>query len=259
MTLNFDCGNQEALVGYLYDEQAPAERAAIAAHLLVCSRCAKDVAALGATRAELAAWTPPEVQLGFRVAAQESAGSALMSPLAVVEPSRWWRQPMPAWAQAAAAVLIFAVGAGLGALRGSANATPPGAAAVTSADAAVSPGDLAALEQRLRAEIAQLRPTAVATAEASTEPGAPVPAAAPASQAELLRQVRSLVEESEQRQQRELTLRTAAVIRDFDTQRRGDLARIEQTFGRMEGTTGVQVEQQRQVLNYLMRVSQQQP
>ena len=57
-------------------------------------------------------------------------------------------------------------------------------------------------------------------------------------------------------QQRELALRTAEVVRDLDSQRRGDLARIERTFGQMEGTNNVQVEQQRQMLNYLMRVSQ---
>jgi hypothetical protein len=77
--------------------------------------------------------------------------------------------------------------------------------------------------------------------------------------AALLQQVRAMIQDSEKRQQQELALRTAEVIRDFDTQRRGDLARIEQTFGQMEGTTGAQVEQQRQMLNYLMRVSQPQP
>jgi hypothetical protein len=158
---------------------------------------------------------------------------------------------MPAWAQAAAAALIFSVGLGLGAFRASA---PTGAADSASASiapaAGVSPADLAALERRLRSEMAQARPTAAATA-ATAGPSADHDA--------LLRQVQNLVRESEQRQEQELALRTAAIVRDFDIQRRGDLARIEQTFGRMEGTTGVQVEQQRQVLNYLMRVAQRQP
>ena len=65
-----------------------------------------------------------------------------------------------------------------------------------------------------------------------------------------------MIEDSEQRQQRELALRTAEVVRDFDAQRRDDLARIERTMGQMDGTTGVEVAQQRQMLNYLMRVSQ---
>jgi hypothetical protein len=45
-------------------------------------------------------------------------------------------------------------------------------------------------------------------------------------------------------------------VRDFDAQRRVDLTKIERTLGQMDGTTGVEVEQQRQMLNYLMRVSQ---
>jgi len=246
MTLIYECGNQEALIGYLYYECEPAERAAVAAHLAICPHCAAEAEAFRATRGSLAAWTPPEAQLGFRIVSDAV-------PDHVIRPARWWRQPLPAWAQAAAAVLIFGVGAGLGALRGSAgNATPATAALSVTAPAgpaAISAQDLSALEARLRSEMQQLRPVAATT---SHETAAPV--AGPS-----LDQVRALIAESEQRQQRELAVRTAEVIRDFDTQRRGDLARIEQTFGRMEGTTGAQVEQQRQLLNYLMRVSQRQP
>jgi len=65
-----------------------------------------------------------------------------------------------------------------------------------------------------------------------------------------------MIQESEQRQQRELALRTAEIVRDFDAQRQGDLTRIERAMGQMDGTTGVEVAQQRQMLNYLMRVSQ---
>ena len=166
---------------------------------------------------------------------------------------------MPAWAQAAAAILIFATGAGLGALRSTQTpASAPVAAPVAAlssvtasspapaAGSAVSAQQLAQLEQRLRAEMT------------SVGVGAGTGTATPAGTgtAPTLAEVRALIQESEQRQQRDLALRTAEVIRDFDTQRRGDLARIEQTFGQMEGNTGVQVEQQRQMLNYLLRVSQ---
>ena len=82
------------------------------------------------------------------------------------------------------------------------------------------------------------------------------PAAASAGDAQMLERVRAMIQDSEQRQQRELALRTAEVVRDFDAQRRVDLTRIERTLGQMDGTTGVEVEQQRQMLNYLMRVSQ---
>ena len=83
---------------------------------------------------------------------------------------------------------------------------------------------------------------------------APV-AAAPAD-ARILEQVRAMINESEQRQSRELGRRTTEVVRDFDAQRSDDLARIERTIGQMDATTGVEVAQQRQMVNYLMRVSQ---
>jgi hypothetical protein len=73
----------------------------------------------------------------------------------------------------------------------------------------------------------------------------------------LLARVRTLIEESEQRQQRELALRTAQVVRDFDSQRRVDLAQIQRNFGQIEGLTGAEAREQREMLNYLMRVSEQ--
>ena len=72
----------------------------------------------------------------------------------------------------------------------------------------------------------------------------------------ILQRVRTMIDESEQRQRRELALRSAEMVRDFDAQRNVDLTRIERTLGQMDGTTGAEVAQQRQMLNYLMRVSQ---
>jgi len=89
--------------------------------------------------------------------------------------------------------------------------------------------------------------TTTASAPAATSNG---------SDAQLLARVRALLDESEQRQRRELALRTAEMVRDFDAQRNDDLVRIERTLGQMDGTTGAEVVQQRQMLNYLMRVSQ---
>jgi hypothetical protein len=161
---------------------------------------------------------------------------------------------MPGWAQAAAACLIFGVGLSLGIVRGT---TPVVPAAQTAAAGTASPAsatsvtsrDLAALEQRLRTEMAELR---AAPAQASA--GAPQQ---PLSNAQIMAQVRALIEESELRQQRELALRTAQVVRDFDSQRRVDLAQIQRNFGQIEGLTGAEVREQRQMLNYLMRVSEQ--
>ena len=112
----------------------------------------------------------------------------------------------------------------------------------------MSASELADLEQRLRAEMAQLRPAALTAGAGSTVPAV--------SEAQVLARVRTLIEESEQRQQRELARQTTQVMRDFDSQRKMDLARIEQSFGQIEGLAGAEVRQQRQMLDYLIRASE---
>jgi len=101
----FHCGDTEALVGFLYEECGTDERAAIAAHLAVCSACTAEVGGLSVTRQQLSAWTPPDVRLDFRL-----AGDVTSAPR-----GSWWSSPLPAWAQLAAAIVIFAAGMVLGA------------------------------------------------------------------------------------------------------------------------------------------------
>ena len=245
MSQTFECGDNAALVTYLYGEGDPSERSAIEAHLGHCAACAAEVDALGSTRMLLAAWTPPESDLGFRIVSEPRSN--------VLRPSQWWRQPLPAWAQAAAAVLIFATGLSLGAFsRDTAETQPVAVAQAIPAETAVSSqavmtpavsrDDLAALEQRIRAELSQLRRVA-----------------APASSApdnQLLAEVRTLIDESEQRQRRELALRTAEVMRDVDAQRQFDFARVQRAIGQFEGQAGAEFQRQRRDLNNLIRVAQ---
>ena len=153
MTDTFTCGDYGALVSYLYDECAPGERLAISAHVAICSACAEELVALGATREQLASWAPPDAQLGFRIVSNPS-------PSNVLRPARWWQQPMPAWAQAAAAAVIFSTGVTLGALRGATPVISNGQAAAgqprttaASNASSVTRADLVALEQRLRSEL----------------------------------------------------------------------------------------------------------
>lgn len=244
---DYKCGDAVALAGYLYGECEPDEREAIDAHLAVCAVCAADVASLQNARRHLAAWSPPEIPLGFQMVSSASANP--LSANTVLRPASWWRRPLPAWAQAAAAVLIFASGAALG-LRAGAPPEPASSAAVSAparTSGAVSAQDLAALEQRLRREMSELRAV-------SSRPAAS-PATASPDESQLLRKVEALLAESERRQDRELALRLAQVVQDFDSQRRVDLARIERTVGQIEGLSGVQAEDQRQMLNFLRRVS----
>lgn len=274
MTETFQCGDNPALVGYLYGECELAERRAIEQHLPVCPACAAELETLGATRMQLAAWTPPDAQLGFRMvsdappfdSAQGTPGNvAGLAPSVIEGPSRWWARPIPVWAQAAAAAVIFASGLSLGVWRGTSGemASAGNASATTAAPLAAPPAtaaanvatasDLAALEQRLRSEMA----SEVALLRASASSAAGAPRQASVSEADILARVRALIDESEQRQQRELALRTAQLVRDFDSQRRVDLQNVRSIVGQVEGSTGAEIARQQQTLQYLMRVSEQ--
>ena len=151
------CATPEALVTYLYAECGPVERESIAAHVAICASCAEEVRALGDTRAHLASWSPPALPLGFQITRAESGPSAK-----VLRPAAWYRQPLPAWAQMAAAVAIFAAGMSVSAFRSSgeqprriveAAATRPVAmrADAQSDDLRVTRAEFARLEARLRA------------------------------------------------------------------------------------------------------------
>jgi len=152
------CGNHEALIGYLYDECEPAEREAVAAHLALCASCAEEIHALGDTRAHMVSWTPPALPLGFQITRTESD-----TPGKVLRPAAWWGRPLPAWAQAAAAVVIFAAGMSVNLERSGGGAPAPVVAQAPSAestpvaetpaadDITVTRAEFARLEQRLRA------------------------------------------------------------------------------------------------------------
>jgi hypothetical protein len=148
MTQNFQCGDQAALVGYLYDDCEPLERDAIAAHVISCAACAEELAMLSATRRQLASWTPPEARLGFRITAADADSNVVAMRPAGDGGTRgaWWRQPLPAWAQLAAAVVIFAAGVSLGAARGPLQAVP----VVDLGQRSTVEAELATVKQRLR-------------------------------------------------------------------------------------------------------------
>lgn len=280
MTQTFRCGDPEALITYLYDEGDRtegdrAERDAVAAHIARCASCADEVASLRSTRTVLAAWTPPEAALGFRMTREDERPAPV-----VLRPAAWWRQPLPAWAQAAAAVLIFAAGTTVGrtgsietgpaagTLAGTEVAAPAAAPApvtATPAAASTSPAaprngvaaagtmtlisrdELARLEQRLRA--LESRTSAMRTQNASATSAAP-------SNDALLQQVQALVTASEERQRRENILMVGNVVRDFDLQRRVDLRQVEDRLVRLHDNTGVALRQQNELANYLIRASQ---
>jgi hypothetical protein len=107
---------------------------------------------------------------------------------------------------------------------------------------------LAALERDLRQELQQARQGSRST---------PMPVRAEPDSAALMRQVQAIVNASESRQRDEMALRLAQVYRDWDMQRRGDIVRIEQRIGSLQGRTFKAEAGQQEVMNLLRRVSAQ--
>ena len=152
------CGNPESLIAFVYDECELEERESIAAHLAMCASCAEEIQSLRDTRAHLGAWSPPALSLGFQITRTESE-----APAKVLRPAAWWSRPMPAWAQVAAAALIFAAGMSVNVVRSSGQeaarvaseprATQPAAAPAPRAvsDFSVTRAEFARLDARLRA------------------------------------------------------------------------------------------------------------
>lgn len=155
------CATPEALVTYLYDECDPADRQLITAHVAGCASCAEEIEALSDTRAHLTSWSPPALPLGFQITRTETE-----PPAKVLRPAAWYKQPLPAWAQMAAAVAIFVAGMSVSAFRSSAEQSGERAARVVDASAprtvptadarragdfAVTRAEFARIEARLRA------------------------------------------------------------------------------------------------------------
>ena len=247
----FGGDRDHTLIAYIYDDIDVETRAGFEAHVASCERCRDDIDALRGVRSPLSHWYPPQPRVRS------------IEPHAAARRARWW-QEIPAWAQVAAALLILGVSAGIANLdvRHDANGftvrtgwskpaeAPAQPATPVNASASVaSRADVAALEERLRAEIRALE-TATAS-PAAAKPGA--------TDAELLRKVRALIDESERREQRELALRIAQVITDVNAQRLDDLRKIDVSLRGVQHNLGVEVLKQQQSLNYLAtRVSQRQ-
>jgi hypothetical protein len=240
----------DLLVTYLFNEMAMEERAGFDRHLASCAVCRAELEALRGVRSELKGWSAPEPSFHVTFdSARSRAGERGWS---------WAR--IPAWAQVAAAALFLGAGAGMANLEVSYGAAGlsvrtgwqhpgpargTGVAAVGPAQASPWRADLTALEQRLRSDFR-------AQSTGATLAGAPELDAA-------LRRVRALVEDSEQRQRRELGLRFAEMAREVEAQRQADLVRIDRSLGLISSRTGMEVMRTQQQVNSLaQRVSQRQ-
>jgi len=251
----------EALISYLYGEIDDEARAGFERHLSTCARCRTELHGLSAVHEELGRWTSPE-----------PAGSpsfvADTRPLPTRPPSGVGAvlRELPAWMHVAAAMLFLGAAAGLANIRVASTAdgftirtgwSQPAEGVVTGASSASHPisppwrADLAALEQQLRAALAAVESPDAKTASAAARSGG-----TPDDEV-TTRRVNALIQASERRQQRELALRVAELMRDLQTQRQADLVRIERSLGIIQSRTGMEVMRtQRQVNSLAQQVSQ---
>jgi hypothetical protein len=238
--MNHIADNHEALLDYLYEEGDPAERLMIARHLQECAACSVAVLEFQNVRGMLRDWTPPASELGFRVV-QDSAPAPGGNPEQPRRRTSSWgwipatSQRLP-WLQAAAAVLLFVAGMAVSQVNVDyAN----GAVVLSTGSAPVASG---------RGSSITLRPESLSYVPANPGPGA-IPQVLPSDQTAdtevLLQRVRAMIDQSEQRQQRELALRLSQVTREVDTQHQADLLRIQQDFGQQQDAT----------MEYLVRTS----
>lgn len=247
MSTLFTCDDKPTLIAYLYGEVDAALRERVDAHLATCQRCAAEVIALGDVRAELGLWVPPDAALGFSITRKSEPHSAT-----VLRPARWW-STVPAWAQAAAAVLVIAAGAAIANLQ--VRSGPDGFSVSTGwmAPALSAPVERAAVDREAegwRAALVSLEQQLRNEIRSTHEQNA-VRVTAPSADEATIRRVQQLLAASEERQQRELALRLTQFTVDMNMQRRADLQRITNSFGQF----GDQMMQQRQMLNNVIRVS----
>jgi hypothetical protein len=273
----YTADRDETLIAYLYGEIDEGQRAAFDAHVVTCERCRHELAELQGVRAHLREWTAPEPVRPLAMAAPFWSPAV---PAAATTP--WWRG-IPVWAQVAAALLVLGVSAGIANLdvhydrtgltvrtgwsppvastparategqpvvpaqaRSGPGARPPEPVTTTTATTIPWQADLVALERRLRAEF---------HSSSSAGPALTVRDDRTANaDAQLLRKVRALLDDSERTQRNEMALQIAEVVREFDTKRGSDLANY-RTLKNVQNVTGVEIARQQQWLDVLTRAS----
>ncbi len=225
--------DKDLLIDYLYGELAASEREAFDRHLASCTECRDEVAGLRGARTHLESWMPPEPELGYQIV------RGLARPVSMSR--RWWGLS-PAWGLAAAAMIVGAVAAAIGNVEVTAGGggvtvrtgwTRAAAVAPAPASASVSAVDMQRVEARMRDLEAKLAATAAAAPASLT----PATVNGRMSDAELLRVVRRLIDDSEARQEGQLATRILQVNRDFEVARRTDLDRVGRGMDEIRNTS----------------------
>jgi len=259
------CPDPDALLVLLYDDEgAPDERALLQAHVNRCPQCADVLTSLETARGALGAWHAPRLPLGFALVRAER------SPWRTTA----WRGGLAAAAVlvlgAAVSLARFDITYNEQGLRIRTGVEPGSAqvnAAVSTADAAkpvraASPATptegtwvntAAAGEPAWRADFdllaTQIRSDVARMVHESRQEQGPVavraamlPPSAPQGRtmtdAELLKRVQDLLDQSEIRQQSNLALRVTELGRQFELARQSDIVQVEQTLQRIEQQRG---------------------
>jgi Putative zinc-finger len=221
--------DKELLLDYLYGELKLSERETFERHLASCADCRDEVNGFRATRTQLASWAPPEPDLGFEI---------VRRPTVERTPSRWWRVS-PVWGLAAAALVTLGVSAAIANLDitiGSSGMTVRTGRSQASEQAAVAAA--AATRAEVERLLTRLKDVETQLAAVKQTPTA-VPASSNSSRmsdAELLRVVRQLISNSEQRQEGILARQILQVSRDVETARRVDNDRLRAGLIQLQGT-----------------------
>jgi anti-sigma factor RsiW len=273
------CEDKELLVAYLYDDLADGDRARFESHLRGCAACRTELRGMREVRADLAAWAPPEPDFGFRVV-RGGRDAAERDPMPAPAPVSAWRAWWtPAAGLAAAAVLVLAAAASLAHVevhRGPDGVTvrtgwsafaPAGSSAgfgATGSVGAAGPQEAAARDSRLPAPmdaafVAGLERRLAALEAASHDASGVrnVSLSARAGDAEIIKRVRELLAQSESKQQGELALRIAQVIRDVDLQRAADLSRIQKGLGQIGASVAEEAASHRDLTSFILASAKQ--
>jgi hypothetical protein len=221
---------EETLVAYLYDEISPTERRAFESHLAGCGVCRAELSEFGVVRARLGAWGPPEPSRALTAPPLPSVNSRQRVLAALHD--------VPVWMQAAAAMLFLGLSAGVANLDVNYTAdgfsihtgwwaptapSTPVVAAMPSVDP-VSRDELSGQIRKLREELGSTR----------------------TPDADLVRRVRLLIADSERKQENELALRAATLLRDVRSQRAADMAQINRAFQFVGAATDLEIRRQQQ-------------
>ena len=212
------CEQRENLVAYLYDEVDANERRIVEKHLETCETCREELRAFRDVRQDLLAWDVP-------------AHESVWKPFVTARTQPVWRQ-MPVWAMAAAAMLVFAIGAAggfAGRVLASRAIAPAQSASVEPAAQPVTPTQAATPAASrdellaLQARLGQLE----RAASVRTVSSAPATTTA-VSDAATMAKIEQLIRESEGRSNKLLGQQIWNIVGELNSQRQIDKANFEQ-------------------------------